>query len=96
VSLPQGDTVTAYEELRSAVLSAEIAGCSGLGVLRRSGLATWMRQEVADAEQSQIARSDQSPPDAAIAPQAAAPNALTGVMAGIILALAHGEGTCLS
>jgi hypothetical protein len=95
VSLPQGDTVTAYEELRSAVLSAEIAGCSGLGVLRRSGLATWMRQ-VADAEQSQIARSDQSPPDAAIAPQAAAPNALTGVMAGIILALAHGEGTCLS
>ena len=87
MSLPQGDTVTAYEELRSAVLSAEIGGCSGLGVLRRSGLATWMR-EVADSGHSQTARSDQSPPDAAIVPQAAAPSALTGLMAGIVLALA--------
>lgn len=93
MSLPQGDTVTAYEELRSAVLSAEIGGCSGLGVLRRCGLATWMR-EVTDSEQRQAARSDQSPP--AIAPQAAAPNALTGLMAGIVITLIKENATCLT
>jgi hypothetical protein len=87
VSLPQGDTVAAYEELRTAVLSAQIGGCSGLGVLRRAGLATWMR-EVVDAGPCQIASSDQSPPDPDIARPAAAPNALTGLMAGIVIALA--------
>jgi hypothetical protein len=87
VSLPQSDSVDTYEELRSAVLSAQIGRCSGLGVLRRAGLATWMREVMGDG-QNQTACPDQSPPDTAIGPQAAAPNALTDLMAGIVLALA--------
>lgn len=87
MSLPQGDTVAGYEELRSAVLSAQIGGCSGLGLLRRAGLATWLRA-VADSGQSPAAPSHQSPPDPAIERAAAVPNALTGLMAGLVLALA--------
>jgi len=87
VSLPQGDTVAAYEQLRSAVHAAQIGGCSGLGIVRRAGLATWAR-EVAGDGQSQTARPDQAPSEPAIAPQAAAPNALASLMAGIVLALA--------
>jgi hypothetical protein len=87
VSLRQEDTVAAYEELRSAVLSAQIRGCSGLGVLRRAGLATWLRS-AADSGQSQAALSHQSPPASAIPRAAAVPNALTSLMAGLIIALA--------
>jgi hypothetical protein len=84
VNLPQGDTVAAYEQLRTAVLSAQIGGYFGLGILRRAGLATWMREAVAGP--CQIASSGQSPP--ATARPTATPDALTGLMAGIVLALA--------
>jgi len=33
----------AYESLRAAALCAEPAACPGLGILRRQGLAAWMR-----------------------------------------------------
>jgi hypothetical protein len=87
VSLGQEGTVAAYEELRSAVLSAQIRDCSGLGVLRRAGLATWLRS-VADSEQSPAALSHQSPPAPVFAQEVVLPNALTSLMAGLIVALA--------
>jgi hypothetical protein len=87
VSLPQGDTVAAYEGLRSAVLSAQIGGCSGLGIFRRAGLATWMR-EVAGDGQSQTGCPDQDLPGPAISPVATPPSALTGLMAEIVLTFA--------
>jgi hypothetical protein len=86
VSLPAGDTVAAYEELRSAVLSAQIGGCSGLGVLRHAGLATWMRQVVGDGRR-QTACPGQPVPEP-VPPSATAPSVLTGLMAGIVIALA--------
>jgi hypothetical protein len=87
MSLPEGDTVAAYEGLRSAVVSAQIGGCSGLGILRRSGLATWVREVVGDG-QSQIARPDQPLPNPAMPPVTGAPKALADLMAGIVLTLA--------
>jgi hypothetical protein len=87
VSLPQGDTVTAYEGLRTAVLSAQIGGCSGLGILRRAGLAPWMR-EVAGDGQSQTACPDQAIPEPGMPPVTTPPSALTGLMAEIVLSFA--------
>lgn len=87
MSLPQGDTVAAYEVLSSAVLSAQIGGCFGLGILRRAGLATWMRK-VAGGGRSQTACPDQAMPESAMPATATSPSALTDLMAGIVLAFA--------
>lgn len=87
MSLPQSDTVATYERLRSAVLSAQIGSCPGLGIFRRAGLATWMR-EVAGDSQSQTRCPDQDLPAPAMPPVVTQPSSLTGLMAEIVLAFA--------
>jgi hypothetical protein len=75
------------------VLAAQVGGCSGLGVLRRAGLATWMR-EVANSGQSQVARCDNASSDPVNTPPAAVHNALAGLMAGLVIA--HAKETALA
>jgi hypothetical protein len=87
VSLPQGDTVAAYEGLRAAVLSAQIGGCSGLGIFRRAGLATWMR-EVAGDGPNHTTCPNQTIPEPAMPPVATPPSALAGLMAEMVLTFA--------
>jgi hypothetical protein len=43
VIVAPADAAVAYEKLRAAILSAEAATSPGLGILRRQGLAAWMR-----------------------------------------------------
>ena len=76
-----------YEKLRSAVLRADFTACPGLGVLRRRGLAAWMRalgQEPHSAAaccDHRLASSD--PPD-----PSPATSDLTRLIAGILVAIA--------
>jgi transposase len=41
--IPLADATDRYEKLRTAVLRAELSACPGLGILRRRGLAAWVR-----------------------------------------------------
>lgn len=82
------DAAIAYEKLRAAVLSVQQGSCFGLGVLRRHGLAAWIR----DLESESLVKSpafDCRQPDQGVA-QASAPasDELTRLIAGIVLALA--------
>lgn len=95
MSLPQGDTVAAYEELRSAVISAQVGNCSGLGILRRAGLATWTREFAGDRPRQTIC-PDQIMPGPAMPQLATAPSALTGLMAELFLSYAKEIATCLT
>ncbi|WOH75730.1 hypothetical protein RX330_11950 [Bradyrhizobium sp. NDS-1] len=76
-----------YEKLRGAVLSGEVTTSSGLGILRRQGLAAWMRAlghepfaavACRDPEPAPFAKPDLSPPASDV----------TRLIAGILVSLA--------
>jgi hypothetical protein len=74
-----------YEKLRTAVLSGQPAATPGLGILRRQGLAAWMRAlghdshaAVARPDPTPCAKPDPSPP----------PSDVARLIAGILVSLA--------
>lgn len=76
-----------YEKLRTAILSGEPAATPGLGILRRQGLAAWMRAlghepyaavACRDPEPAPSAKPDLSPPASDV----------TRLIAGILVSLA--------
>jgi hypothetical protein len=81
------DAVDAYERLRAAMLGADPEASPNLGILRREGLTAWSRSltEARDIDTplSWPARQLPTWPDAA-----PAPNELTRLIAGIVLAIA--------
>lgn len=84
---PPADAAIAYEELRAAVLSAQQSSCFGLGVIRRRGLAAWIR----DLGSEPLAKPpgfDHRPPDHGIAQvPTPASDELTRLIAGIVITL---------
>ena len=86
--IPPINTVTAYEDLRAAVLSAQECNCLGLGILRRHGLAAWIR-DLGPGSRAAPPGFEHRQPDLSIARDpTAASDELTRLIAGIVLALA--------
>jgi hypothetical protein len=89
VSAPPPDAAERYEKLRAAVLRSDLTVCPGLGILRRRGLAAWIRalgeQPDAGSEAScqnrRLASSGRPDPS----PVA---NDITRLIAGIIVTIA--------
>lgn len=81
------DTVGAYEKLRAAVLNVEPSAYSGLCIIRRRGLAAWIRQCGAEPH-AEAVRSDDRPEPSTTQDLSRATSDLTRLLAGIILALA--------
>jgi hypothetical protein len=81
------DTVDAYERLRADVLKAEPSASSGLPIIRRRGLAAWIRQCGAEPHGA-APRSDHRPPSLTTHDLSPATSDLTRLLAGIIVALA--------
>ena len=77
-----------YEVLRAAVLRSELASCLGVGLLRRRGMAAWIRDkgQEASAEVDEASRPNLAL--CAIRPDLPARNDLTSLLAGIIVAIA--------
>jgi hypothetical protein len=73
--------------LRAAVLRTDLTACPGLGVLRRRGLAAWIRT-LGPELHSEATRRDHRP--AGTAPQASPPvtSDITRLIAGILVAIA--------
>jgi hypothetical protein len=88
VIVASAQAAAVYEELRTAILSGKPAATTGLGILRRQGLAAWMRalghEPHAEAtchhapEPSSSAKPDLSPPAQEV----------TRLIAGILISLA--------
>jgi hypothetical protein len=72
--------IVAYEQLRAAVLSAE------LGTVRRRGLASWLRGLILQPP-AEPARARLELTPAAIADPAPAASELTRIIAGIVIVL---------
>jgi hypothetical protein len=87
------DAVGAYEKLRAAVLNAAPSTYSGLCIIRRRGLAAWIR-ECGPEPHAEAGRSDHRPSITHDLSPAA--RDLTRLLAGIIVALttepAHARG----
>ena len=83
------DAADIYERLRAAVLSAEPTADPGLGILRRRGLAAWMRAlgQEPHAETACCDRDHQPPSSDKPEPPPASSD-ITRLVAGIIVALA--------
>lgn len=76
-----------YEKLRTAVLSGEAATAPGLGILRRQGLAAWMRA-LGHEPPAAVACRDPEPtalPKPNLLPPA---SDITRLIAGILVSLA--------
>jgi hypothetical protein len=78
---------TVYEKLRTAVLSGQPTATPGLGILRRQGLAAWMRalghephvvDGGLDPKPTRCTKPDPSPP----------PSDVARLIAGILVSLA--------
>jgi hypothetical protein len=85
LTLPSIEAIAAYENLRSAVLFAGDIDFSDLEVVRRSGLAAWVRG-LGSAEKCKSQDQRRFDPGTAQGPNFA-PNELTRLIAGIILSL---------
>ena len=81
------DAGDAYEKLRTAVLRAEPAACPGLGILRRRGLAAWLRA-LGQEPHAEAACRDHPPAPSAAYDSSPAASDITRLIAGIIVALA--------
>lgn len=81
------DTAAIYEKLRAAVLSAEATTRPGLGILRRQGLAAWMRALGQEPDAEAACRAPQPPPSGKsnLSPSV---SDVTRLIAGIIVCLA--------
>jgi len=75
-----------YEKLRAAVLSAKPTANPGLGIVRRRGLAAWIRA-LGQEPHAETAYYDHHPPSAKSDLSSPA-NDITRLIAGIIVALA--------
>jgi len=76
-----------YEKLRTAVLGAEPAACPGLGILRRQGLAAWIRAVGREPHAEAHCRNHRPRPPT-MHDSSPTANDLTRLIAGIIVALA--------
>lgn len=73
--------------MRAAVLSAEATTSPGLGILRRQGLAAWMRVLAQDPHAEVACRTPE--PSASAKPDLSPPaNDITRLIAGILVSLA--------
>ena len=81
------DAGDAYEKLRTAVLRAEPAACPGLGILRRRGLAAWLRA-LGQEPHAEAACRDHPPAPSAAYDSSPAASDIPRLIAGIIVALA--------
>ena len=84
MTVTAADAVSAYEKLRAVVLNAEPSAGPGLCVIRRRGLAAWIR-ECGSESQVEAVRTN-APATTRDRPPAASD--LTRLLAGIIVALA--------
>ncbi|OIM88928.1 hypothetical protein BLN97_42465 [Bradyrhizobium elkanii] len=81
------DAADSYEMLRAAALRAEFTACPGLVILRRRGLAAWVRargQEVDTEAACHDHRLAHSAPDNPSSPT----SDITRLIAGILVAIA--------
>jgi hypothetical protein len=81
------NTADIYEKLRAAALSAEPTASPGLGILRRRGLAAWMRALGQQPHVETACCDDRPPPPAKRDPSPPASD-IARLIAGIIVALA--------
>jgi hypothetical protein len=81
------DAVDAYERLRAAVLKAEPSVGSGLHIIRRWGLAAWIRQCAVQPYAAAV-RPDHRPASSTTHDPSPGTSDLTRLLAGIIVALA--------
>jgi hypothetical protein len=77
-------TVGDYEKLRAAVLGAEPVCAPDLGIIRRHGLAVWLKQSPVMPVAQQLCARTQG----AIVDPAPATSELSRLIAGIVVALA--------
>jgi len=81
---------TAYETLRAAVLSGHTNGQNGLAIIVHRGLTAWIGELM-----SKVLPATSSPPISGLSTRPngpiPAPNELTRVLAGIIVALTTGD-----
>ncbi|GLR92329.1 hypothetical protein GCM10007857_90550 [Bradyrhizobium iriomotense] len=85
--VPPADATDRYEELRAAVLRGELAACFGLGILRRQGLAAWIRA-LGQRRHAEMAYCDHPTTPAITVDPLPAAGDLTRLIAGIIIAIA--------
>jgi hypothetical protein len=85
VIVAPADAAVAYEKLRAAILSAEAATSSGLGILRRQGLAAWMRALGQEPHAEVACHAPDLPFSANLSSPA---SDVTRLIAGIIVSLA--------
>ena len=76
-----------YEKLRAAVLRAELTACPGLGILRRQGVAAWIRALGQESHAEAACLNHRGTPSAPDDPSPAASD-LARLIAGIIIAIA--------
>ena len=81
------DAADTYEKLRAAVLHAEPTACPGLGILRRRGLAAWIRA-LGQESHAEAACGDHRSRALGHADPSPAASDITRLIAGIIVALA--------
>jgi hypothetical protein len=81
------DAADTYEKLRTAVLHGEPAACPGLGILRRRGLAAWIRA-LGREPHAEAAYCDHRPAPSATHDPSPATSDVTRLIAGIIVAIA--------
>ncbi|WP_454652775.1 hypothetical protein [Bradyrhizobium liaoningense] len=78
-----------YEKLRGAVLSGEVTTSSGLGILRRQGLASWMRALGHEPFAAVACRAPAPAPAPFAKPDLSPPASdVTRLIAGILVSLA--------
>ena len=85
--VPPADARDRYEQLRAAVLRTEPAACPGLGILRRRGLAAWIRA-LGREPHVEAACCDHRPALAVSHDPSPAPNDITRLLASILVAIA--------
>ena len=84
--MARSDAVHAYERLRTAVLNAEPGVDSDLYIIRRRGLAAWIRQCGAESR-PEVIHSDHRSAFSATHDLSPATRDLTRLLAGIVVAL---------
>jgi hypothetical protein len=81
------DAVGAYETLRAAVLNAEASTGSGLCIIRRRGVAAWIRESGSESQVETVGTTHQAAPMITRDLPPAASD-LARLLAGIIVAIA--------
>jgi hypothetical protein len=81
------NAAAAYETLRAAVLNAEPSAGSGLCIIRRRGLAAWIRECGSESQVEAVRANHRAAPPSTRDLSPAASD-LTHLLAGIIVALA--------